>query len=221
MPISAIRKSALIVFAREPELGKVKTRLQSVYSAEDVLTLYQCFLKDVLMKAAQSSAEAKFLYTTKSNSNQFFHSYQNQFHLRNQRGADLGMRMYHAFREVYHQGFRSMVIIGTDCLLISSNDIDKAFKKLDHYDAVLGPANDGGYYLLGLNRPYKPLFQYIPWGTSGVLSASRKKLSMADKSLFLLSQKIDIDTHEDLQNCLKSPDFLEAAPNTAKALNIF
>ena len=102
--------------------------------------------------------------------------------------------MLNAFKFSRAQGYTRTVVVGTDCLTLTVEDINQAFKKLSKYDCVLGPSKDGGYYLIGLKNPLDCLFNHIPWSTSQVLKLTLEKLHQLKKRVFLLKEKEDIDT---------------------------
>ena len=190
----------LIIFAREPEEGKVKTRLLDELSVSVVTKLYRNFAEDVLMLAKKVHCQKRMVYYTSSNLNlPFLSKFKNDFTLRKQKGKDLGERMYAAFKESQRQGFEHIVIIGTDCLTLTVGDIENAFQKLQSHDCVLGPCPDGGYYLIGLNDPIQDLFLNIPWSTPDVLSLTLDRIKLLKKKVFFLEEREDIDTIEDLK----------------------
>ena len=188
-------KSALIVFAREPKDGKVKTRLCMDLSKPTVTRLYKAFVKDVLNVARKTRCDQRFIYYVGSGSSiPFLKRAGKQFQLRRQMGKDLGERMHKAFVYCRKKHFERIVIIGTDCLTLNSRDIESALEKLESYDCVLGPSKDGGYYLIALNSPDQKLFKGINWSTSSVLKQTLRKARQLNKKTFLLSKREDIDT---------------------------
>ena len=113
--------------------------------------------------------------------------------------GDLGRRLTAAFQEAFREGTH-VVVVGTDAPGVRRSVVEDAFQRLEQGDLVLGPATDGGYYLLGLSRPAPELFQDIPWSTDGVLEATRSKgraLGLREETLGILP---DIDTLEDLRS---------------------
>jgi hypothetical protein len=121
-----------------------------------------------------------------------------------QEGSDLGARMQLAFQWAFNKGFEFVLIIGSDLWSLKSKDIDLSFKLLLTHDVVIGPAKDGGYYLLGLKQLRKNIFKNIPWSTDQVLSKTLNALEGND--VFLLKEKNDIDILKDLED---HPDLLE------------
>lgn len=115
-----------------------------------------------------------------------------------QRGNDLGEKMEEAFKAVFEAGNNKAVIIGTDCPELDAGTIVNAFKQLDLHDVVIGPAKDGGYYLLGLKQSKRSLFQRIAWSTDKVFEQTVEACSQAKLSTFVLQELTDIDTEQDL-----------------------
>ena len=199
-------KSALIVFAREPKDGKVKTRLCMDLSKPTVTRLYKAFVKDVLNVARKTRCDQRFIYYVGSGSSiPFLKRAGKQFQLRRQMGKDLGERMHKAFVYCRKKHFERIVIIGTDCLTLNSRDIESALEKLESYDCVLGPSKDGGYYLIALKSPHWRLFEGIDWSTSSVLKQTLQRARKLNKKTFLLREREDIDT---LAHLKKLPHYI-------------
>ena len=198
--MSNIRRaqSALIIFAREPQMGQVKTRLQPALSAQSVLKLYQAFIKDTLVISRRINGADRFIYFTGSRETPFLDQFAGEFTLVRQRGKNLGRRMYQAFLNCQRKDFEKMIMIGTDCLTVTVQDLELAFAKLDRFDLVLGPSRDGGYYLIGLNRNHPELFRRIPWSTSDVLQQTLDRAKAKGLAVTLLPSWYDIDRPEDL-----------------------
>lgn len=196
-------QSALIVFAREPRPGKVKTRLEQSYPAQTVYELYQIFLTAVLASSRAVRCSKKFIFYTGARTTPFLDRYRKDFTLRRQSGSDLGMRMHNAFRQAERGGIGKTIIVGTDCLTLDRADLQRALTRLNEADVVLGPSLDGGYYLIGLRRPAKALFENIAWSTPKVLKTTLNKARQLNLRVDLLEEKRDIDTAADLEKFLK------------------
>ena len=112
--------------------------------------------------------------------------------------GDLGERMLRSFRRAFRSGRRKAIIVGTDCPGMTVEQMERAFEELEHHPLVLGPANDGGYYLIGLKRPIPQLFRDIPWGTGEVLKRTLKAAEERALSTVLLEPLDDVDRPEDL-----------------------
>ncbi len=187
----------LLVFAKAPEPGRAKTRLIPALGAEGAADLQARLVRHTLAGAAQSRAST-VLWCHPDPGHRFFRACAKDFGivLRAQHGGDLGERMANAFAAVLEEG--PAVLIGTDCPALEPGDLDEAFAALHDHDAVLGPARDGGYYLLGLRRPDPRLFADIRWGTCHVLAETRERLAQLGWQWQELEVKSDIDRPEDL-----------------------
>lgn len=199
------KSSALVIFAREPKQGKVKTRLSKNLSSYNVLDLYKAFIKDVLHIASQVKCEQRFIFYSGHGAQlPFLNKYKRKFLLRRQTGEDLGVRMFRAIKRCHEDRFNKTIIIGTDCLSLTPGEIDIAFKKLDEHDCVIGPSKDGGYYLIGMREPNNAFFNGIKWSTSSVLKETLKRLRRLNKKVYLLQKHEDIDTIDHLRKLTKS-----------------
>lgn len=192
-------KTALIVFAREPKWGKVKTRLARDLPKPYVLRLYKAFVRDVVRVARQTPCDQRFLYYAGHGASiPFLKRTARPFQFRRQMGADLGERMYQAFAYCRKRGFDRTVIIGTDCVTLTPQDITRAFRQLKKHDCVLGPSGDGGYYLIGLREPLRWLFSGICWGTQAVFRQTLSKLRKRKQAVGQLRCEHDVDVIDDL-----------------------
>lgn len=198
-------KSLLLIFAKNPDLGKVKTRLAKSIGEQKALKIYQILLKHTLEIASSVNAEKKVLFSHRLEKHPIIEKH--KFEQAIQIGKDLGERMSNAVKIGFEKGYQKIVIIGADLFDLQTTDIEKAFENLESYETCIGPAEDGGYYLLGLSFWEKSLFENKDWGTDQVLVQTLKDLS--SKSVLLLDEKNDIDTVDDLK---KSPK-LEALLN--------
>lgn len=188
-------KNRLIIFTRNPELGKVKTRLAKTVGDEMALKIYQ-FLLDKTQEVAQKvSSDKAVFYSEKIVDNDNWNPEIFQKHL--QIGSDLGIKMQYAFEQSFEKGYEKVAIIGSDLYDITPQIIENAFEKLTSTDVVLGPAKDGGYYLLGMKAIRKPIFQHKKWGTATVLQETLEDLK--DKKVSLLEELNDVDVFEDIE----------------------
>ena len=186
---------ALIIFVRNPQLGKVKTRLAATLGEEKALAIYQQLLAHTLVITKNCVAE-KYVFYAGALAEKDQWEQEGYKQLLQQEG-DLGEKMHHAFETVFSAGHQKVVIIGSDCIELTEALIAEAFHGLDKNDAVIGPANDGGYYLLGLKQIYAPLFLNKPWSTDAVYAATIKDFEAVQLSFSVLPVLIDIDTEED------------------------
>ena len=185
----------LIVFVKNPELGKVKTRLAKEIGDKEALAVYQKLLQITIEAAKGCRADVRFYFSNSIDEN-IWPGDQSKI----QSGVDLGEKMKNAFQDGFSAGFERIVVIGSDLPDISAELIDKSFQSLSLMDTVIGPASDGGYYLLGIKKMITELFENVNWSTSKVLETTLERLTKKKESYFLLETKNDIDTMEDLLN---------------------
>jgi len=188
-------KAQLIIFLRRPELGKVKTRLAATIGPERALEVYSTLLHHTLKCAAELDLERVAWTTGNGDVTELLAPY--DFVVYEQRGNDLGERMEFAFDHAFNTGNSPVVIIGTDCPGITQDLLEQALYALQDHDAVLGPARDGGYYLLGLKRPFNLVFRGMKWSTETVARDTVKVLKEHALTLHLLPVLIDVDTEQD------------------------
>lgn len=198
-------RKGLIVFAREPLPGRVKTRLAAAIGDQAAVELYRAMLRDVLdLSRRLTDVETVIYWDCEEKSlprlEQIY-----RCGSRRQIPGDLGQRMQAAFEEMFADGFESCCIIGSDTPDLPHAYILDAFELLEdrRFDAVLGPSADGGYYLLGLKRLYPQLFHGIDWSTSHVFRQSLAAAGSAGAVAGLLPEWYDIDTPEDLDAFIK------------------
>jgi uncharacterized protein len=196
--------SLLIVFTRYPEPGQVKTRLIPALGKEGAAEMQRHMTRQALKMAQDLSnqfpvrVEVHFAGGNISKMQQMFGT---TFPYLPQSAGDLGERMLNSFRRAFHLGYAKVIIIGTDCPGISWDLLSRAFADLEGNDLVLGPAWDGGYYLIGLRQVIPALFRAIPWGTGEVLARTKKIAEELKVSVVLLATLADIDRPEDLKVC--------------------
>ncbi len=189
-------RSLLIIFTRNPEPGKVKTRLAREVGDKAALEIYKFLLqythsitKDLLM-------DKEVYYSGSIPEKDIWE--EGIFSKKLQQGEDLGDRMQHAFQAGFGNGYNKIIIIGSDMYDLDSRDLNIAFSKLDLFDFVVGPAEDGGYYLLGMKELRKELFQQKKWGAATVLDDTLQDLK--NDKIILLPERNDIDIFEDIKD---------------------
>jgi len=197
-------KRALIIFLKYPEAGKVKTRLAGRIGDRKAARVYKMMAEDVIAAAGKVSAQAVriFCYFSPAEKEREIRSWlSGKIECENlaQYGADLGRRMSNAFRDVFQRGLDRACIIGTDCPGTNSDVISQAFDALEGTDVVIGPAHDGGYYLLGLRNRCDEIFAGVPWSTRWVFSRTLAKIEKLGLSCRKLTELADIDSLEDLE----------------------
>lgn len=192
-------RRALILFAKDPQRGKVKTRLQSWLDAETTYQLYLRLLDDSAAKLRSLDAVDRFIGIHPSHQSGWFDKIvrSGEATLFAQQGGNLGERMRRAFQERFADGYDKVVIIGSDSPTLPSAYIRQAFDS--GRDVVLGPCTDGGYYLIGMNRGVTDIFEGVAWGTGNVLAETLQRLETLGAGLELLPVWYDVDRPEDLR----------------------
>jgi uncharacterized protein len=195
---------ALIIFQKNPELGQVKTRLGATIGDFKALDIYEILVNMAHREALETSFDVFVFYSSFIPES----SPVDEFHYCIQHGADLGERMKNAFHEVLGLGYQKALIIGTDCPELDAKLLTEAGIQLDQHDLVVGPAEDGGYYLLGMKSPQNEIFENIVWSTNSVLATTLEKAQFLDLKVKLLTRLSDIDTEEDLKKLIiKHPKY--------------
>ena len=187
-------KKLLLIFTRNPQLGKCKTRLAAKIGAENALDIYKFLLQHTVAITQDSTPNKRVYYSEEIWEEDIWNP---KFYTKMlQKGNDLGERMKHAFEEGFRDGYEKIIIIGSDIYDLSQQDIEAAFLALEDHDFVIGPAKDGGYYLLGMKTLKPKLFQNKEWGTTTVLEDTLQDLS--NETVCHLPLKNDIDVLEDI-----------------------
>ncbi|GAA3773723.1 TIGR04282 family arsenosugar biosynthesis glycosyltransferase [Corallibacter vietnamensis] len=188
-------KSALIIFTKNPELGKCKTRLAKTIGNEAALHVYTLLLKHTAKITTPIKTDKFVFYSNKILHNDFWD--ENIFKKRLQQGHNLGERMENAFLELFQSGYEKIIIIGSDLYDLTSEVINVAFETLNNHDHVIGPATDGGYYLLGMKSPHPTIFKNKQWSTASIYKDTLNDLKQ--NTVYILKKLNDIDTFEDLK----------------------
>ncbi|MBN7811930.1 TIGR04282 family arsenosugar biosynthesis glycosyltransferase [Algoriphagus sp. H41] len=190
--------SCLIIFQKNATRGTVKTRIAATAGEDKALEIYNWLTSYTHGVAGEVKVDKFLFYSDFVPEDAEHHLPGYSFAV--QEGGDLGERMSNAFRMVFSKGYSDAVIIGTDCPELHTSDLNSAFLVLSHNDLVIGPARDGGYYLLGMKGFYPQLFSGIPWSTATVLE---RTLDIADREGMdyeFLKIRSDVDTLEDWEN---------------------
>lgn len=197
------RQARLILFTRYPEPGRTKTRLIPALGAKGAATLQQRMSELLVARMAEfaanfpASPEIRYAGGNQQAMEDWLSS---DIPCLPQGEGDLGERLHRAFAQAFAQGAQKVVVIGADCPRLTPALFAQAFAALEREDLVLGPAMDGGYYLIGLNRLVPGLFAEIPWGSGEVLTATLKQAQALDLSTHLLEPLADVDRPEDLRH---------------------
>ncbi len=196
-------RELLIIFYRNPILGKVKTRLAATLGDESALDIYRHLVahtREVICKVEVTTAKAVFYSDVIDVDDEWGDVHVQKFQ---QIGVSLGERMIEAFSLGFSMGYKSICIIGTDCLELSSSIVDSAFTELRNHDAVIGPARDGGYYLLGMNNLEPTIFQNKNWGSDSVYEATLADFKQTGFCYSVLPTLSDIDVEDNLPLSLR------------------
>lgn len=190
--------SALIVFVKKPEAGRVKTRLAAGIGDAQALTVYERLLAHTYRQVVGVDA-AVYVYCTEAVESLSGWS-EDDYTVQVQAGADLGERMKRAFAERFEAGAERVCIIGSDCYDLMTGHLREAFRLLHTNDLIVGPAEDGGYYLLGMSNFLPEMFDDIAWSTPTVLSDTLAKADQLNLRTAALPTLRDIDDIDDLRH---------------------
>ena len=203
--------TALVIFAKAPIPGEVKTRLCPPLTPDEAATLHGSFVLDMLERSKTAVVKLKlpfdrYLACAPSSTLVFFKIMEERqgVKLIDQVGDDLGARMSQTFEAMFARGYTRVLIVGTDVPSLPLDHYRQALALLETNDLVLGPALDGGYYLIGLKRMVPDLFVGIPWSTKQVLEMTQEKATTLGLKTALLPPWRDVDTIEDLQALIET-----------------
>lgn len=186
--------NALLIFIKNPEKGKVKTRLAQTVGDDMALKIYLALLEHTQKIALAIDANRLLFYSQFIDEEDQWSNA--DFQKKMQASGDLGNRMMMAFRQALAQ-HQKVVIIGSDCASLTVEIVEKAFELLEAVDYVVGPAKDGGYYLLGMKENSPALFEDMIWSTDQVFPTTIKRIKASNKKYALLPELSDIDYEED------------------------
>ena len=196
-------QNAIIIFQKNLVPGKVKTRLAATVGNHQAMEIYR-ELVAFTHKQATEVTDADVWIFFSDDFEEIGQNFQKYITAKMvQDGGDLGERMKNAFQTIFGLGYQTAILIGTDCPEISPKIMETAFNSLKNQDVVIGPALDGGYYLVGMKTVHFQLFEHIPWSTENVLPLTLEKLNQNNLSYILLPGLSDIDTEEDWLNFKK------------------
>ncbi|HTE23839.1 TIGR04282 family arsenosugar biosynthesis glycosyltransferase [Flavitalea sp.] len=187
---------ALIIFTKNPIHGQVKTRLATTIGNDKALAVYKQLIHYTIEITDQLPVPKFIFYSDSIEPDDNWSN--NIYSKKLQSGAGLGEKMKNAFSDLFTQGYSRVLIIGTDCPELSPAIITAAFDSLNNHDIVIGPARDGGYYLLGMKKLYPGLFDNISWSTDQVLQQTLLACAQSRLSNLLMEELSDIDTEKDL-----------------------
>jgi rSAM/selenodomain-associated transferase 1 len=195
----------ILFFVKYPERGAVKNRLAVDLTAVDIVELYRNFVLDIITMLEELRMPFQICYFPDDAEKRFIAWLGNHYRYMPQQGKNLGERMQNSFVQAFLKGFHQVIIMGSDSPDLPRTFIEEAFSSLKTMDSVIGPACDGGYYLLGFKKKtFLPrVFEKIPWSSSSVFQESLRVLQAAGHKTFLLPRWHDIDTLGDLKNLIR------------------
>ena len=189
------QQNTLIIFVKNEEAGKVKTRLAKSVGDDKALEVYRKLLAYTANITSPLKAKKEVWYSRFIPENDLWSD--GNFNKKVQMGEDLGQRMSNAFQLSFEDGAQKAVIIGSDCGELTSAIMEQAFEALDDAEFVVGPAEDGGYYLLGMKNFHPEIFGDIEWSTGSVLEKTLAKMKQSGNPVHQLEKLNDVDTIED------------------------
>jgi rSAM/selenodomain-associated transferase 1 len=206
----------LLFFVRNPLPGRVKSRLAKVLGEEVVADLYKSFILDMLSALEKKDFPLSVCFYPADSLADIKRVLGDHYRYQPQQGTDLGERMDRCFSEVFSAGVNRAILIGSDVPDLSMAIIDEAFASLQGADIVIGPALDGGYYLIGFTKDnFTPgVFRGLPWGTETVLQQTIDRLKNLRRTFHLLPTWEDIDTLKDLKNFFERNRETRSCPRT-------
>ncbi len=214
--------ACLVVFAKTPVRGGVKTRMRPFLSEDDCLRLHLLLLRLWMgrLRDWDLGPVCKTVFMTPLSVDPVEPDLKlevpDDVAIETQQGNDLGQRLSHALNQKWNEGFRKLVFIGTDSPMLEIGDLQAAFQALNDAEVVLGPATDGGYYLIGFSSLLPTLFSGISWGTSEVFRETVHRLEAASIRWQRLRENFDLDSYEDLVNFGR---LLKEFPSTLRGPN--
>lgn len=202
---------------KAPLPKRVKTRLSPPLTDREAVELYRCFIMDIFARVSVLDGIDVFAAYTPKGKEDIIKQLTGNVYLLPQRGIGLGKRLANLFSDLFARGYKKIVVIGSDSPDMPLEFIRTSFSVLDKDGVVFGPTEDGGYYLVGMNRFCRKIFEDIPWSTNNVLKRSLEICNAEGMDIFLIPKWYDVDTYKDLKMLIKdgSP---EAMPNTYRFL---
>jgi uncharacterized protein len=199
------KKDCILLFIKYPKKGMVKNRLAKDITQENAVNLYKKFVQDIISTILHIKTTLMICYYPPTSLEQFKKWLGPQYNYIAQKGDDLGQRMNNCFEEVFTKGYQKAILIGSDSPDIPKKILTNALKQLQNKDIVIGPATDGGYYLIGFNKKtfYPQIFENISWSKKTVYNKTIDIIKKTNYNLNILPLWSDIDTIDDLQEFIK------------------
>lgn len=210
-------KKALLIFVKLPVAGKVKTRLGKDVGDAQAALFYTAFVEDLFARVDKSKIETLIFFDPEEPVSEYF-KWLGDRNFLPQRGKDLGERMLNAFKDAFGLNYNSCVLTGSDLPDLSLLTIEHGLNSLDKYPACIGPAKDGGYYLIGFRADKLTEIPFIDmhWSTPLVFQQTMQKFKTANLGAFVLQEHSDIDTLQDLKSLLQNNELEKNCPKTFK-----
>ena len=205
-------RSAVAIMAKAPQSGQVKTRLCPPLSYREAAELYRCFLLDKIAQVSTLQRAAPVVSYSPADSRPLFEDLTPpHFMLIPQHGDDLGARLLFTFDRLFRQGFTQVIVIDSDTPTLPTAYLEQALMLIAERvnDVVLGPTEDGGYYLIGLRQSHRELFEQMPWSTSQVFPETRRRSEQYGLTVACTEYWYDVDTPEDLSRLRESLDQIQ------------
>ncbi|MHC4243164.1 MAG: TIGR04282 family arsenosugar biosynthesis glycosyltransferase [Planctomycetota bacterium] len=196
--------NCLLLFVKSPIKGQVKTRLAAETGGDFAVELYKCFVEDTISFAENLDVHIEVCFCPANRKMTFSEWLGQQYCYTPQVGENLGEKLRNAFDNAFEEGFTNVVAIGSDSPDMPGNYLSESFETLAEYDTVIGPANDGGYYLIGCSKKgfIPEVFDNISWSTNSVFEQTVSILKQHDRKVYSLPLWHDVDTLEDLKSLL-------------------
>ena len=200
--MNRVPRNALILLTKNPVPGNCKTRMTPELTPGQVAELYRAFIRDLIEKCKSQADFSFYVYLLDPDPEQgdFWESL--QVEPTAQQGTDLGERMHRAFMDCFDKDFARVVLVGSDVPMIPVQRIREAFEMLHEVEVVLGPSEDGGYYLIGLTEGNRALFENMAWGTGTVFDRTLRVIHRLNLKAAVIEKENDIDTYQDLQRLI-------------------
>jgi rSAM/selenodomain-associated transferase 1 len=222
-PPSGPAEGAIIIFAKAPVPGQVKTRLCPPLTPDEAASLHGSMVMDAVEHTRPLREFDIYLACTPSMDHPFFQTLaaRHRLQLCEQVGEDFGQRMDHAITTILNRGYKYALLVGADIPNLSGHTYKQAKDMLQSKDVVFGPTKDGGYYLVGMKTPNPALFANIAWSTDRVLTQSQVQAEKLGLAMSLLEPEHDIDTFDDLQAFLDEKTGLGKTKLSTRTANVF
>jgi rSAM/selenodomain-associated transferase 1 len=189
------QRNALVIFVRNLVYGKVKTRLAATIGGERAYNIYAALISHTWSVTQNIPADKIVYYADMVEDKD---TWDDRFNKTIQHGRDLGERMMNALMDMLEKGYKNVIIIGSDCPSLDEHILNDAFGQLESYDVVIGPAFDGGYYLVGMKSLHPYLFENMEWSTPSVFEVTAARCKSLNLACAVLPRLHDIDDEKDL-----------------------